>query len=51
MKKFEYKAISAIDNAAQVQKLGRQGWEMVAVDDDIIYFKRPLIDKTVIDAD
>ena len=51
MTKYEYKAVSADDNATEIKQLGLQGWEMVAVDDSVIYFKRPIIDKTPIDAD
>jgi hypothetical protein len=41
MQKWEYKVIYT-NSMEEIQELGEQGWELVAVDNRTCYFKRPV---------
>jgi hypothetical protein len=41
MRKWEYKVVNYDPSESDINKLGAEGWELVAVSDSKCYFKRP----------
>jgi hypothetical protein len=47
MQKWEYKLVDHVDSpreraTGKLNKLGKEGWELIAIDFPYHYFKRPL---------